>query len=100
MGTSEMGTYRMGTSEMGTSEMGTSDTGTSEMGTSETGTSEMDTSEMGTSEMQTSEMGHLRWSYLREFVLNSRHPDPRRAWKGGAKPQVVDEIVGIRRMRG
>ena len=23
---------------------------------------------------------------LREFVLNSRHPDPRRAWKGGPEP--------------
>ena len=31
----------------------------------------------------------------REFVVNSRHPDPWRAWKGGAEPQVVDQIIGI-----
>ena len=27
--------------------------------------------------------------------MNSRHPDPRRAWKGGAEPRVVDQIRGI-----
>ena len=37
---------------------------------------------------------------LREFVLNSRHPDPRRAWKGGAEPRVVDQIIGIPRDPG
>ncbi len=26
---------------------------------------------------------------LREFVLNSHHPDPRRAWKGGSEPRLL-----------
>ena len=26
---------------------------------------------------------------LREFVLNSRHPDPRRVWKGGSEPRLL-----------
>ncbi len=30
-----------------------------------------------------------RTNYLREFVLNSRHPDPRRAWKGGSEPRLL-----------
>ena len=25
--------------------------------------------------------------HLREFVLNSRHPKPRRVWKGGSEPR-------------
>ena len=27
--------------------------------------------------------------YLRGFVWNSRHPDPRRAWKGGPEPRLL-----------
>ena len=34
--------------------------------------------------------------YLRELLVNSRHPDPRRVWKGGAEPRFVDHIRGIR----
>ncbi len=26
---------------------------------------------------------------LREFVWNSRHPDPQRAWKGGSEPRLL-----------
>ena len=28
-------------------------------------------------------------SYLREFVLNSRHPGPRRVWKVGSEQQLL-----------
>jgi hypothetical protein len=33
---------------------------------------------------------------LREFVLNYRHPDPRRMWTGGAERQSMDRIRWIR----
>ena len=31
---------------------------------------------------------------LREFVLNSRHPDPRRVWKGGSEPRLMPPLPG------
>ena len=37
---------------------------------------------------------------LREFVLNSRHPEPRRAWKGGPEEGLRDTIRWIRWIRG
>ena len=33
-----------------------------------------------------------RYSNLREFVVNYRHPDHRRAWKGGSEPQFWDHF--------
>ncbi len=39
--------------------------------------------------------------YLFEGVsLNSRHPSPRRVWKGGSERRLRDHFVGIRGMRG
>ena len=39
------------------------------------------------------ELGTLGWLeskyFLREFVLNSRHPGPRRVWKGGSEPRLL-----------
>ena len=29
---------------------------------------------------------------LREFVFNSRHPDPRRVWKGGSQPHFLTPL--------
>ncbi len=29
---------------------------------------------------------------LREFVVNSRHPGPRRIWMGGSEPQVLTPL--------
>ena len=31
---------------------------------------------------------------LREFVENSRHPDPRRVWKGGSEPRSMPPDPG------
>jgi len=37
--------------------------------------------------------------HLKEIVLNSRHPDPRRVWKGGPDGGLRDTIGWIRRIR-
>ena len=37
---------------------------------------------------------------MREFVLNYRHPSPRRGWKGGSDRPLRDHIVKIRGIRG
>ena len=29
------------------------------------------------------------YAILREFVFNSRHPGPRRVWKGGSEPRLL-----------
>ena len=36
---------------------------------------------------------------LREFVLNYRHPGPRRVWKGGSESPLRDQINGITGIR-
>ena len=37
---------------------------------------------------------------MREFVLNYRHPGPRRVWKGGSEPRLRDRINGIAGITG
>ena len=45
-------------------------------------------------------MKFLSQSSLREFVVNYRHPGPRRVWKGGSEPRLRDQINGIRGITG
>ena len=33
-------------------------------------------------------------NHLREFVLNSRHPDPRRVWKVGSGAHLLPSLLG------
>ena len=54
--------------------------------------------------------GGIRWGnpyipweievFLREFVLNYRHPGPRCVWKGGSEPRLRDRINGISGITG